>query len=178
MSGIWKGGKRIYLLLNLKTFFNIKVWNKAWIPPYNARSGSSLNSDWQKKSIFPPIPQLVGNLHCVTQETAKTENTLDPLHLPLTTLQSFNWQFYSTPPNILLGGISVGWPLWTWNGWDGSHLSPSQTPTNQPSRFFWHIITSVPKRNEYKSWFCQFLGFWAKKWNFHLVLACFIWSPK
>ena len=32
--------------------------------------------------------------------------------------------FYSTPPNILLGGISVGWPLWTWNGWDGSHLSP------------------------------------------------------
>ena len=44
-------------------------------------------------------------------------------------------QFYSTPPNILLGGISVGWPLWTWNGWDGSHLSPSQTPTNQPSRF-------------------------------------------
>ena len=71
---------------------------------------------------------------------------------------------------------------WEWdeirNGWDGSHLLPSQTPTNHPSRFFWHIITSVPKRNEYKSWFCQFLGFWAKKWNFHLVLACFIWSPK
>ena len=22
-------------------------------------------------------------------------------------------QFYSTPPYILLGGISVGWPLWT-----------------------------------------------------------------
>ena len=22
-------------------------------------------------------------------------------------------QFYSTPPNIILGGISVGWPLWT-----------------------------------------------------------------
>ena len=39
----------------------------------------------------------------------------------------------------------MGWPLWTWNRWDGSHLLPSQTPTNQPSRFFWHIITSVPK---------------------------------
>ena len=37
---------------------------------------------------------------------------------------SVNFKFYSTPPNILLGGISVGWPLWTWNGWDGSHLSP------------------------------------------------------
>ena len=97
MSGIWKGGKRIYMLLNLKTFFNIKIWNKAWIPPYNARSGSSLNSGWQKKSIFPPIPQLVGNLHCVTQETAKTEKTLDPLHLPLTTLQSFNWIFMKFP---------------------------------------------------------------------------------
>ena len=61
------------------------------------RSGSSLNSGWQKKSIFPPIPQLVGNLHCVTQETAKTEKTLDPLHLPLTTLQSFNWIFMKFP---------------------------------------------------------------------------------
>ena len=120
-------------------------------------------------------------------------------------------------------------------GWDGSHVSPSWTPTNQPSWFpdalaslalmrlaishiwqfsqrvsqvslvtqvslsilqnlpfeqfssfssasldgfsvlFWHIITSVLKRNTHKSWFCQFLGFWVKKWNFHLVLARFIW---
>ena len=54
----------------------------------------------------------------------------------LINIWSKSWQFYSTPPNILLCGISVGWPLWTWNGWDGSHLSPSQTPTNQSSRFF------------------------------------------
>ena len=73
--------------------------------------------------------------------------------LQFTFQYSFRWDF---------GGMA---PLWTWNGWDGSHLSPSQTPTNQPSQFFWHIITSVPKRNEYKSWFCQFLGFWVKKWN-------------
>ena len=123
-------------------------------------------------------------------------------------------------------------------GWHGSHVSPSWTPTNQPSWFpdalaslalmrlaishiwqfsqrasqvslvtqvslsilqnlpfeqfssfssasldgfsvlFWHIITSVPKRNTHKSWFCQFLGFWVKKWNFHLVLVLASFGPQ
>ena len=74
-------------------------------------------------------------------------------------------QFYSTPPNILLGGISVGWPLWTWNGWDGSHLSPFQAPTNQSSRFFWHIITKMGKKH------LEFL-FKAVFKNFHPTRRC------
>ena len=92
-------------------------------------------------------------LFCVSNVSNVSNAVLSVSNKPvLTALRPFGlgkhctgWQFNSTPPNILLGGISVGWPLWTWNGWDGSHLSPSQTPTNQPSRFF--DTSLLPYRN-------------------------------
>ena len=31
------------------------------------------------------------------------------------------WSGSFTVHLLLLGGISVGWPLWTWNGWDGAN---------------------------------------------------------
>ena len=37
-----------------------------------------------------------------------------------------NGQFYSTPPNILLGGISEGWPLWV--GWIPPVAIPNPVP--------------------------------------------------
>ena len=45
--------------------------------------------------------------------------------------------------NSVLGRITVHLlEGWEWdevrNGWDGSHLSPSQTPNNQPSHFLTH----------------------------------------
>ena len=66
-----------------------------------------------------------------------------PDHLPQRAGSQPSRQFYSTRPNILLGGISVGWPLWTWNGWILSVAIPN--PDQPTIMNFWHIITSVPK---------------------------------
>ena len=53
------------------------------------------------------------------------------LHLPTFHLLGFCWDDHSRPQNR----------------WDGSQLSPSQTPANHPSRFFWLNSISIPKWN-------------------------------
>ena len=53
------------------------------------------------------------------------------LHLPTFHLLGFCWDGHSRPQNR----------------WDGSQLSPSQTPANHPSRFFWLNSISIPKWN-------------------------------
>ena len=52
------------------------------------------------------------------------------LHIPTFHLLGFCWDGHSGPQNC----------------WDGSQLSPSQTPTNHPSGFIWNFLISVPKR--------------------------------
>ena len=118
--------------------FNWFCWCEVWF--------RASHKDAKPFGDWPKMGDDCDSIDIVSLQTPSNEYSIGELKFWLNLLTKEIWgnakvwlawqamlgQFYSTPPNILLGGISVGWPLWTWNGWDGSHLSPSQTPTNQP----------------------------------------------
>ena len=83
---------------------------------------------------------------------------------------------FFTPPNILLGGISVGWPLWTWNGWDGSHLFPSQTPTNWKERESCSSADATSVYNDHwPFYFCNRFYTDPRKVFSKISLECLFW---
>ena len=111
---LWKGGKGKYLLLNLKTCFNIKVYHIRDSSIQCPRLGSSVNSGWRKYNAANFFLLFHSSFALCNRRNGRNGKSLDPLHSVHFPFSAFNCAFrylrlFSNLKSIVLSAWPTIW---------------------------------------------------------------------